>query len=69
VGVLCHNAGEERLREILAEFTKEHKDKQVRPATILNDTGRGSAMVGWWEGVLIPKEDKKPKPTPKVPAE
>jgi galactokinase len=70
VAVLCHNAGEEKLREILAGFSKDYEDQQVHRAGILTDTTRGSAMVGWWEGVLVPKEDKGPKPKDKpVPAE
>lgn len=70
VGVLCHNAGEEKLREILAEFSKDHKDELLRPATVVTDTARGSAMVGWWEGVLVPKEEKaKPAGDPPVAAE
>jgi hypothetical protein len=57
VSVLCHKAGEEKLRQILAEFSNEFGKQRVRSPSILTDTGRGAAMIGWWEGVLMPKKD------------
>lgn len=59
VVVLGHQAGEERLREIMAEFAASYEDRVVDPPSLHSESGRGAAMTGWWEGVLQPKDDAK----------
>lgn len=57
VVVLAHQAGEERLREIMGEFAKKFDERVVDPPSLHIETDRGAAMTGWWEGVLQPKEE------------
>jgi galactokinase len=59
VGIIGHSAGEARLRQILAEFAADHKEHLTHKPALYLDSGRGASMVGWWEGVLQPKEDSK----------
>ena len=57
--VLAHQAGEERLREIMDEFAAgPHAERIVDPPSLHIETDRGAAMTGWWEGVLQPKESE-----------
>jgi len=58
--VLAHQAGEERLREIMATFSEKFTERVVDPPSLHIETGRGAAMTGWWEGVLRPKEEPAP---------
>jgi hypothetical protein len=55
--VLGHSDGESNLREIFAEFRKDHKTS----GSIMLESGRGAAVNGWWEGVLQPKQEDPPK--------
>jgi hypothetical protein len=55
--VLGHKDGESNLREIFAEFRKDHNTK----GSIMLESGRGAAVNGWWEGVLQPKQEDPPK--------
>ena len=57
--VLAHQAGEERLREIMDEFAAgPFAERIVDPPSLHIETDRGAAMTGWWEGVLQPKESE-----------
>ncbi len=60
VVILAHAHSEERLREILDEFGKRHNSK----TGVYLNSGRGAAVIGWWEGVLQPKEEPAEEAAP-----